>query len=89
MHMSVFLCALKVRAAKPVVNTRGIQTPAHVQLKLKKLQVSHDYHFNMNINIYIANKIQFRCALLQLHLWRDFVIQTQGNILNTNNFMVL
>ncbi|XP_056596641.1 uncharacterized protein si:ch211-284k5.2 [Triplophysa dalaica] len=32
----------KVRAAKPVVNTRGIQTPAHVQLKLKKLQVQEE-----------------------------------------------
>ncbi|KAJ8344405.1 hypothetical protein SKAU_G00317340 [Synaphobranchus kaupii] len=28
----------KVKAARPMVNTKGIQTPAHVQLNLKKLQ---------------------------------------------------
>ncbi|XP_073724384.1 sperm axonemal maintenance protein CFAP97D1 [Misgurnus anguillicaudatus] len=32
----------KVRSAKPVVNTRGVQTPAHIQLKLKKQQVEDE-----------------------------------------------
>ncbi|KAJ8417172.1 hypothetical protein AAFF_G00283990 [Aldrovandia affinis] len=29
----------KVKTARPMVDTKGIQTPAHIQLKLKKLQV--------------------------------------------------
>ncbi|XP_073687389.1 sperm axonemal maintenance protein CFAP97D1 [Garra rufa] len=32
----------KVREAKPIVNTKGIQTPAHIQHKLKKIQVQEE-----------------------------------------------
>ncbi|XP_072529499.1 sperm axonemal maintenance protein CFAP97D1 [Salminus brasiliensis] len=32
----------KVKDAKPIVNTKGIQTPTHVQLKLKKVQVQDE-----------------------------------------------
>ncbi|XP_051548612.1 uncharacterized protein si:ch211-284k5.2 [Myxocyprinus asiaticus] len=32
----------KVKGAKHVVDTRGIQTPAHIQLKLKKLQIQEE-----------------------------------------------
>ncbi len=41
-EMIIFsLYFFKVREAKPVVNTKGIQTPAHIQQKLKKIQVTH------------------------------------------------
>ncbi|KAL2094049.1 hypothetical protein ACEWY4_011361 [Coilia grayii] len=32
----------KVKNAKPVVDTKGIETPSHVQLKLKKLQLQEE-----------------------------------------------
>ncbi|XP_036391448.1 uncharacterized protein si:ch211-284k5.2 [Megalops cyprinoides] len=32
----------KVKSAKPIVDTKGISTPAHVQLKLKKLQLEEE-----------------------------------------------
>ncbi|XP_016086263.1 uncharacterized protein [Sinocyclocheilus grahami] len=37
----------KVREAKPVVNTKGIQTPAHIQQKLKKIQVQDERMFTI------------------------------------------
>ncbi|XP_043084436.1 uncharacterized protein si:ch211-284k5.2 isoform X2 [Puntigrus tetrazona] len=33
---------VQVREAKPVVSTKGIQTPAHIQQKLKKVQVQEE-----------------------------------------------
>ncbi|KAJ7998354.1 hypothetical protein DPEC_G00221830 [Dallia pectoralis] len=32
----------KVSTARPIVDTKGIRTPAHIQLKLKKLQVQDE-----------------------------------------------
>ncbi|KAG9280847.1 uncharacterized protein CFAP97D2 [Astyanax mexicanus] len=32
----------KVKDAKPIVNTKGMQTPSHVQMKLKKVQVQDE-----------------------------------------------
>ena len=36
----VLLLPVQVNSALPVVDTKGIRTPAHVTLKLKQLQVS-------------------------------------------------
>jgi len=33
----------QVRKAKPVVDTKGIETPAHIQKNLKKVQVSDSF----------------------------------------------
>jgi len=41
-YMLIFSLS-QVRKAKPVVDTKGIETPAHIQKNLKKVQVSDSF----------------------------------------------
>lgn len=40
LHTSWLFSPVQVSTALPVVDNKGMKTPAHIQLKLKKLQVS-------------------------------------------------
>ncbi|KAF7701950.1 hypothetical protein C0J45_9322 [Silurus meridionalis] len=48
----------KVREAKPVVDTKGIRTPTHIQVKLKKVQVQEERQAIINRdNQLLASKL--------------------------------
>ncbi|XP_068170059.1 sperm axonemal maintenance protein CFAP97D1 [Antennarius striatus] len=48
----------KVTSALPVVDTRGMRTPAHVQLKLKKLQLQNEWRSTIDRdNHLLASKL--------------------------------
>ncbi len=53
--------SVQVREAKPVVNTKGIQTPAHIQQKLKKIQVTQliTMHSYMRLQTYTGKNNTF------------------------------
>ncbi len=53
--------SVQVREAKPVVNTKGIQTPAHIQQKLKKIQVTQliTMHSYMHLQTYTGKNNTF------------------------------
>ena len=51
---------LQLSTARPIVDTKGIRTPAHVQLKLKKLQVSGRTHWLQWCNDGAVSRMQVK-----------------------------
>lgn len=77
MEIIIIMMSLKVSNAKSVVDTKGIETPLHLQLKLKKLQVGY-------IKTLLWDKITCRKASIKVFLkllkwYKDLYIECVSN----------